>query len=141
MKSADDLSRRDFLSLMLRILLYLSGSLLALALLRFFGYIQPETKTRQRLLGKAQDYPPGTGKVFPEEKVYLVHIEQGFRAYSLICPHLGCIVQQQPDGSFRCPCHGSAFDRQGERIKGPAARSLERLRVEIGPQGDVIMTE
>jgi Rieske Fe-S protein len=64
------------------------------------------------------------------------------RAWSVVCPHLGCAIEQQageaaPDGSrkgFTCPCHDSAFDDQGRRLTGPSPRDLDSLetRVEDG---------
>jgi cytochrome b6-f complex iron-sulfur subunit len=140
MKKKEELTRADFLSLVLRGLLYLNGALVALGLLRFFGYIPPQLKPKTLVLGNAADVPPGTGKLFPEEKVFLIHSGQGWRALSLVCPHLGCIVRQQSDGGFQCPCHGSAFDSEGNRIKGPAGRSLDQLKVEIDVQGQIIVS-
>lgn len=48
-------------------------------------------------------------------------------AFSPLCTHLGCAYNWEPSGKkFSCPCHGSAFDAQGNVIHGPAARSLDR---------------
>jgi len=60
------------------------------------------------------------------------------RAFSTICPHLGCVpahkpeVQPQPfdpnwKGGFYCPCHGSRFKPTGELISGPAEEPLEKI--------------
>lgn len=58
-----------------------------------------------------------------------VYRVQGQEALGLTCPHQGCTVQLQPDGRYRCPCHGAEFTAQGEVIKGPATRNLSRFRV------------
>ncbi|MBF2097364.1 MAG: FAD-dependent oxidoreductase [Gloeomargaritaceae cyanobacterium C42_A2020_066] len=50
-------------------------------------------------------------------------------ALSLTCPHQGCTVQCQTDGSFRCPCHGAMFDAQGRVTQGPAERDLACFQV------------
>ncbi|MGF1487942.1 MAG: FAD-dependent oxidoreductase [Prochloraceae cyanobacterium] len=50
-------------------------------------------------------------------------------AVSLTCTHQGCTVQKQNNGEFFCPCHGSAFDRDGKVIKGPARRDLARYQI------------
>ncbi len=141
MKKSSDLSRSDFLSLVLRVSLYLSGTLLLAGLIRFFGFAPPQQETKRIDLGKAADYPPGTRKSFPEQKVFLIHYNQEWRALSLVCPHLGCIVRLQVDGEFHCPCHGSVFDADGNRIQGPAPRGLDALKVEIDEQGSLIVTE
>jgi Rieske Fe-S protein len=51
-------------------------------------------------------------------------------AFSPQCPHLGCIYHWEDEqGSFKCPCHASAFG-----LEGPAPRPLDRYasRVEGG---------
>ncbi len=60
------------------------------------------------------------------------------RAWSVVCPHLGCAIEQQAGQAaqrgFSCPCHDSAFDDQGRRLTGPSPRDLDALdtRVEDG---------
>jgi menaquinol-cytochrome c reductase iron-sulfur subunit len=56
-------------------------------------------------------------------------------ALSTTCPHLGCSVNESPDGGgFACPCHTSTFDATGHRTGGPAPRDMDPLetRVEEG---------
>ena len=44
------------------------------------------------------------------------------------CVHLGCRVPFRDDcHSFKCPCHGSHYNVDGEYIDGPAPRSLDRF--------------
>lgn len=44
------------------------------------------------------------------------------------CTHLGCRLQWAADQKiFKCPCHGSEFDTQGQVLKGPATQSLVQL--------------
>ena len=40
------------------------------------------------------------------------------------------LVPAQPSG-FGCPCHGSQFDNEGNRIAGPAPRALDRYQFSI----------
>ena len=61
--------------------------------------------------------------------------EQEFTAFAVNCTHLGCPVTWKPDAKlFLCPCHGSVFDADGQRVAGPAQRPLPRytLRVREG---------
>lgn len=54
------------------------------------------------------------------------------RAFSRRCPHLGCLVSADADGdAITCPCHGSRFDLDGNRISGPAQRGLAEIDVEV----------
>ena len=46
------------------------------------------------------------------------------------CVHLGCTVPFRNDcSSFKCPCHGSHYNVDGEYLDGPAPRSLDRFSV------------
>jgi menaquinol-cytochrome c reductase iron-sulfur subunit len=48
------------------------------------------------------------------------------------CPHLGCKVGYDKDHKrFGCPCHESAFSQDGERIGGPAPRSMDPLDARV----------
>ncbi len=51
------------------------------------------------------------------------------------CTHLGCGFDwDEVAGAFKCPCHGSVFDREGRVSAGPAPRSLDVIpsKVENG---------
>jgi Rieske Fe-S protein len=63
---------------------------------------------------------------------WLVRDGDGVRAFATTCPHLGCAVDfDAKAGTFRCPCHTSAFDRAGVRISGPAKRGLDPLETRV----------
>ncbi len=129
-----DLSRRDFLKLARDSLLTLSGLLGLGGLIRFLDYQTEPPAPTEFDLGPASDYPAGTRKIIPEVPALLVHDENGFKALSLVCTHLGCTVEEKAD-VFACPCHGSRFDPQGEVARGPANKPLRNLRVETTEDG------
>lgn len=53
-------------------------------------------------------------------------------ALSSVCPHLGCAVAYSPPHQeFRCPCHESAFQLDGERRTGPSERGLDPLPLTV----------
>lgn len=60
------------------------------------------------------------------------------RAFSLICTHLGCTVQWQPEKKeFYCPCHDGRFDEFGEVLAGPPPIPLEQIALRV--EGDQVI--
>jgi cytochrome b6-f complex iron-sulfur subunit len=56
------------------------------------------------------------------------------------CPHLGCRVPQCATSQwFECGCHGSQYNRVGEKKGGPAPRGMDHFAATITPAGDVIV--
>ena len=50
------------------------------------------------------------------------------------CPHLGCRVPQCVSSQwFECPCHGSQYNRVGEKKGGPAPRGMDRFQSRSAP--------
>jgi cytochrome b6-f complex iron-sulfur subunit len=71
-----------------------------------------------------------TGGYVVQDDAIVIKTSSGYNAYSLICTHAGCIVNyvsSVPD--FRCPCHGSVFDGNGNVVSGPAPSPLQKLNV------------
>jgi menaquinol-cytochrome c reductase iron-sulfur subunit len=53
-------------------------------------------------------------------------------AFNAECPHLGCFVDYNAaDQHFECPCHKSAFAKDGEKLYGPSRRGLDSLPVKF----------
>jgi len=65
--------------------------------------------------------------------VWLVRKGDQVRAFSAVCPHLGCSVNAAAEAGagFACPCHTSAFDAEGKRKSGPSPRDLDLLATKI----------
>ncbi len=65
-------------------------------------------------------------------------MESGLVALYQKCPHLGCRVPQCVSSQwFECPCHGSQYNRVGEKKGGPAPRGMDRFIVSVSGSGDV----
>jgi cytochrome b6-f complex iron-sulfur subunit len=57
------------------------------------------------------------------------------------CVHLGCTVPFRDDCfSFKCPCHGSHYNVDGEYLDGPAPRSLDRFQMSLNGEQVVVNT-
>ena len=97
-------------------------------------------------------YPEGRMWVtrFPEEAlgkaeaVYtpseLSGMEAGVVALYQKCPHLGCRVPQCLSSQwFECGCHGSQYNRVGEKKGGPAPRGMDRFAMTV--DGDVLTVD
>ena len=62
--------------------------------------------------------------------VLVVNTGEGYRAFSAVCTHLGCVVKwKKGRRQFFCPCHGARFDIDGKVMGGPAPRPLAKLEV------------
>ncbi len=51
------------------------------------------------------------------------------------CTHLGCTINKFENGKLICPCHGSEYDLEGNSVKGPAYKNLEKIAAEITDNG------
>jgi menaquinol-cytochrome c reductase iron-sulfur subunit len=73
--------------------------------------------------------------------IFMTRTESGGKsdivAFNAECPHLGCFVDfNASDQHFECPCHKSAFAKDGEKLYGPSRRGLDSLQVKLEPNGD-----
>ncbi len=61
-------------------------------------------------------------------------------ALQSVCTHLGCppnwLASEQ---KFKCPCHGSGFYISGINFEGPAPRPLERFKVALADDGQIMV--
>jgi cytochrome b6-f complex iron-sulfur subunit len=59
-------------------------------------------------------------------------LEAGVIALYQKCPHLGCRVPWCDTSQwFECGCHGSQYNRVGEKKGGPAPRGMDMFPVSI----------
>jgi len=66
----------------------------------------------------------------PKAKIWLSNTEDGVIALYKVCTHLGCLYNwNNQEVKFICPCHGSQFQANGQYIRGPAPRSLDRFAI------------
>jgi cytochrome b6-f complex iron-sulfur subunit len=131
-------SRHQFLEIAWKGMLGLASALGIMGIVRYFSYEPDPPPPAQIDLGAPDQYPPGSVTEINTAEAILIHTGTEFVALSLICPHLGCIVEQAPSG-FACPCHGSRFSADGTLQQGPANRPLQHLQISIDQQGHLIL--
>lgn len=92
-----------------------------------------------------QQYPElaragGSLKLLPAgsaEQVFVLVLDDGtLAALSPICTHRGCTVEIQ-SSVLICPCHGSAYDRKGTVLRGPAMRALKSYDIAMSEDGSI----
>jgi len=64
----------------------------------------------------------------------------GFYALITVCTHLGCTPNYlAAENKFKCPCHGSGYHLTGINFEGPTPRPLERARVALAEDGQILV--
>ena len=136
----EEVTRRDFLHTTINTLIGLWVAAAAL-LSGYTGlrYLWPTEKTAG---------PPGENKVsFPiaelpkdsmakivigGKPVGVIRSNDKLYALSLICTHLGCIVNWHPEENrLICPCHAGIYDVNGAVLGGPPPRPLPTYEVRV----------
>ena len=70
----------------------------------------------------------------------IVHRAGGFYVLNTTCTHLGCTPNYlAAESKFKCPCHGSGFRPTGINFEGPAPRPLERNRIVLAEDGQILI--
>jgi cytochrome b6-f complex iron-sulfur subunit len=79
------------------------------------------------------EYPQNPQALAAAKKVYKPAIYSNMSQLGIValyqrCVHLGCRVPFCDSSQwFECPCHGSKYNRVGEKKAGPAPRGLDRF--------------
>jgi cytochrome b6-f complex iron-sulfur subunit len=135
-----------------------------------FGSALPVGKKTDFPAALPADFKQDQAGVFyrQEAKTYLVHLSKGthfllngssladqFDSETIVkdkdgtywvalyqrCVHLGCTYAYRPDCvSFKCPCHGSHYNVDGEYLDGPAPRSADRFAVSFSGEDVIVET-
>ncbi len=128
-------SRRDFLAR-----IFMGGGLIvaATAFLRdVWQFLYPDTSKHtftKFMVANVDDIPLGKTREIEVGGVplHVVHLKEGFKVFSGICTHLGCLVKWEGNKNrFYCPCHGGVFATDGHVLAGPPPRPLDEYKVTI----------
>jgi len=133
-------SRRSFMRWATLAALAVGGAQSGLIFVRFFWPNRTEAFGSEILAGKVGTMPQVGGDPVRNDagRFWLMNTDDGLMAYYWKCTHLGCTVPwNQAEGQFRCPCHGSLFNRQGLVVGGPAPKPLQTMEIKV--QGDNVI--
>jgi cytochrome b6-f complex iron-sulfur subunit len=102
------------------------------------GFVyKPEARTW--LTAYPADALPKARAAYSNQPSVLAGMEAGIVALYQKCPHLGCRVPECKSSQwFECPCHGSQYNRVGEKKAGPAPRGMDRFGVSVS-NGNVVV--
>ena len=92
--------------------------------------------------GLPTDYAIGevSEKFKKDQRVWIIRTEAGLYALFAKCTHLGCTPRWlTAENKFKCPCHGSGFYMSGINFEGPAPRPLERARIVLADDGQILV--
>lgn len=141
----DGLNRR-------RLLQYILGTGIGASVISFLypivGFILPPrtraSATESHEAGDANALKPNSGVIFRfgNQPALLIRTAEGeLRAFTAVCPHLGCTVTYEPDSKvIWCPCHNGMFDLHGRNIAGPPPRPLDEYQVNVR-DGKIIVSK
>ncbi|MEZ5342899.1 MAG: Rieske 2Fe-2S domain-containing protein [Acidimicrobiales bacterium] len=90
------------------------------------------------------EYPHSAIEKATTQYKFFPQVEQGLKAgvtaLYQTCPHLGCRVPECGTSQwFECPCHGSQYNRVGEKKGGPAPRGMDRFPMEVNAALELVV--
>lgn len=131
-------NRGTFLRLCTRAAILLAGGLGLAGLVRYFSHSSGSIKQTRFDLGPEGTFPESGKLLRLDIPAVIYRTPSGYRAYSLVCTHLGCMVEES-EGGYTCPCHGSKFAEDGRVMQGPAVDKLPELELALSPEGNLLL--
>lgn len=141
-----DVTRRNFLNSVINTLIGIWAlSMGALSGYTGLRYLWPTEKTaggpgEKKTSFSMAELPEGGMKkvVIGGKPAGVIRIKGQVYALSLICTHLGCIVNWHPEEQrLICPCHNGTYDVTGAVLGGPPPRPLPSYEVRVS--GDTVV--
>ena len=118
-----------------------TGGFLTMVLRIFFPNVLFEPPQTFKI-GFPEDYEIGLVDIRWQEKyaTWIVRSPEYIYALSTTCTDLGCTPNWlENENKFKCPCHGSGFRKSGINFEGPAPRPLERYRIVLADDGQILI--
>jgi cytochrome b6-f complex iron-sulfur subunit len=113
-------------------------------LLAFFRFFLPRTLFEPATsfkIGYPEEYGLGVDTKFQQKyRIWVDRTPDRIFVIYARCTHLGCTPDWKPsENKFKCPCHGSGYDSEGVNFEGPAPRPMDRAKVDIAPDGQILV--
>lgn len=128
------MKRRSFLKAVLAGLGAVSVATFAYPLIRFLAPPGSVAVGKKVVLAK-QEIPLGSSKVViynDKPTIVINNPGKGFIAFSKVCTHLGCLVEYEKENNrLICPCHGGAYDLEGNVLSGPPPKPLPKIPLKV----------
>ncbi|HHT9125520.1 MAG TPA: ubiquinol-cytochrome c reductase iron-sulfur subunit [Candidatus Brocadiia bacterium] len=102
---------------------------------------EPPTKLK---VGYPSDYTIGTvsEKYMQKYRIWVVREVDRLYVIEAKCTHLGCTpFWLSSEKKFKCPCHGGGYTPEGVNIEGPPPRPLERFKVTLTEEGEILVDQ
>ncbi len=134
--AAAEPSRRRFLGWLSRGFLALWAVGLGWVVAAFLKPPRSRQSLGERVIkvGAESDLQPGQALLVRHgrEPIFVVRTAAGaLIGLSGVCTHVHCVLAwDRQHQQLACPCHDGAFDLNGNVLRGPPPRSLQRFRVE-----------
>lgn len=112
-----------------------------LMFVRFFlprSILEPSNTFR---IGPPGDYALGVDTKWQQQyRIWVTKTSDRLFVISAVCTHLGCTPDwKASENKFKCPCHGSGYDSEGVAFEGPAPRPMDRAKVSIDAEGQIVV--
>lgn len=136
-------SRRHFLSLAGWGLFFAAIGGYLSQLFGYKGFFYPKVifePSPRFTVGDPKSFPENSVTKLKSRRVFIVRDGNSFKAFSVVCTHLGCAVEFSKEKNiFECPCHGSKYDRNGVNFAGPAPRPLDHYEMVLDNSGRLVV--
>lgn len=136
-------TRRNFVKLMTAgwALLAATAGGTSVAALRSFIPNTLKEPSKKFKIGFPEDFKPGVDDSLVKDfGVFVVRESNNMYALQASCSHLGCTPKWLPGQEvFDCACHGGKFAKNGMTIAGPPPRALDRVKITLAPDGQVML--
>lgn len=149
MAKSPHLTRNDFVKAMVGVLGTIMGVVVGLPAVGYLigPFLKVSASDAWIPLGPLENYPVGTPTPFSFTRTKINGWERSTNSYGVyvyrstdtettvfsnVCTHLACRVKWQDDTKvYHCPCHDAEFGSQGEIIKGPQDRPMDRYEHKV----------